>query len=646
MGTSRRRFLQLGTAALGGAALGQVAGQDAAHAAGRLPAQAAYGRLTAGFCPPLIRGVNSVRPGEYGRARGQFGANAVRYFLTPQSMANSGGYSVAQAWQLQLELLERGVRAAARQGMWTVVDLHQPPNADRVAAQRPEFWADDGNLDVLVGAWRDIVQRLTPYRDYIWGYDLLNEPYNKDELPLGASKWPRWAQAVVDDIRTRDATTPIVLEPGPGALPRGFVENEWIDAGPGYPVAYQGEFPLIDDPRVIYSPHVYDPYPYSHQGLGTFNKAPTADTWPDRTAYPGMIANEYGDGVYWDKDRLRDLLAPVLAVQRKYRVPIYAGEFSAIRWAPGAADYIRHLTELFEEYGWSWTYHAFAEWHGWDTEFTERMTSDANRLAAKATQPTDRELILKGYLARNSFLPPGDFPAPANLLLNADFTEDFDGNGLAEWWSKGVGATVSLIDVEGSPAQKAVCSGAGKGVDQEWITVSATNTYLLRARFRVDGPGSVRFWHQETTEVNTAAGSGIVADASPAGQFTTREQRFVPAAGATRTSVRFWANSATTFVVDWAELVDLGPVAPVRPPTTVAVVRDETHVDFTAQAYDGASVARTEYRVVGQGTDWHTVPAGGLTFDPGDMTVLGFRSIDTAGNVEPAKAIVVGAGAR
>ncbi|MFD0663343.1 cellulase family glycosylhydrolase [Thermocatellispora tengchongensis] len=202
-GTSRRRFLQLsGAVAVGGALAHQTGTAYAAP-------------LREGFHPPRIRGVNCVRVSEFGRARNRFGVNAVRYYLNPQSVATSRGTTVAQAWQSQLDSLESAVREAARQGLWSVIDLHEPPNPDRIAAQRPEFWADDANLDVLVNAWRDIVERVTPYRAYIWGYDLLNEPHNRAELPLGASKWPAWAQAITDDIRTRDTATPIVLEPGP-----------------------------------------------------------------------------------------------------------------------------------------------------------------------------------------------------------------------------------------------------------------------------------------------------------------------------------------------------------------------------------------------------------------------------------------------
>ena len=47
---------------------------------------------------------------------------------------------------------------------------------------------------------------------------------------------------------------------------------------------------------------------------------------------------------------------------------IYVGEFSAAAWAPGAETYLRDCIELFEEYGWDWTYHAFRESRVWDVE--------------------------------------------------------------------------------------------------------------------------------------------------------------------------------------------------------------------------------------------------------------------------------------
>jgi len=76
--------------------------------------------------------------------------------------------------------------------------------------------------------------------------------------------------------------------------------------------------------------------------------------------YPGKIG-----GHEWNKEQIRRALAPAMRYQNDYHVPIYIGEFSAIRWAPGAAAYLRDLIEVMEENQWDWAYHAFREWDGW-----------------------------------------------------------------------------------------------------------------------------------------------------------------------------------------------------------------------------------------------------------------------------------------
>ena len=108
-------------------------------------------------------------------------------------------------------------------------------------------------------------------------------------------------------------------------------------------------------------------------------------------AYPGKIGN-----TEWDKDQLRKVLEPAREFQLAYNVHIYVGEFSAIRWAPGAVDYLRDCIELFEEYGWDWTYHAFREWDGWSVEHGPDR-SDHSR----ATTPTARQQLLQSWYAKN-----------------------------------------------------------------------------------------------------------------------------------------------------------------------------------------------------------------------------------------------------
>jgi aryl-phospho-beta-D-glucosidase BglC (GH1 family) len=510
------------------------------------------------FEPRIVRGFNAAINDNIGKAK-DFGANVVRLQLIPRNEAVNSNISIAEAWQKQLNKLESAIKEVAKKGMTAVIDMHNFPYPDSVSMNSSAFWDNDANLTVLINSWEEVVQRFAPYRNYIYGYDLLNEPYNQSELPLGASKWPIWAQQVVDAIRVYDQTTPIIYEVSPGALPRGFIEDEWIDAGPGYPQQYQGELQLLDDSRVIYSVHMYEPHSYTHQGLGTFNQAPVSTNWPDKTTYPGMIG-----GTYWDKEKLREALQPVVDFQQKYHVPIYVGEFSAIRWAPGAAQYIRDSVELFEEFNWSWTYHAFMDWPGWSIEYTDMMTSDANSVAAKATEPTDRELILRAYFSRNDFLPGLVIPDPSSdLLRNGDFETDSNADGLADNWQEDSGVVTSLEATNGSQAQRIQTMQSNKGIAQEWVAVSDQKTYLLQVKIRVD-QGTVRFWHYDINGSYATTGSGIVSDVSVTNsQYVTKSLQFKPPAGTKMISVRFWSNTATSnFIVDNVALYDLERVIP------------------------------------------------------------------------------------
>jgi hypothetical protein len=79
-------------------------------------------------------------------------------------------------------------------------------------------------------------------------------------------------------------------------------------------------------------------------------------------------------------------------------MPIYIGEFSAIRWAPddSAYRYLKDVIELFEENNWSWAYHAFREWDGWSVEHT--ANKDSNE---RSPTPTNREQLLRTWFAKN-----------------------------------------------------------------------------------------------------------------------------------------------------------------------------------------------------------------------------------------------------
>ena len=136
---------------------------------------------------------------------------------------------------------------------------------------------------------------------------------------------------------------------------------------------------------------MYEPGSFTHQGVGWENMKKILDGSLKLRGYPGWF-----DNFYYDKNELRKILKPIRDFQLKYNARIYMGEFSAIRFAPGAAQYIQDVIELFEEYGWDWSYHAFREWFNWSVEYDENPHNNE-----PAKQDTERKKILLKYFGKN-----------------------------------------------------------------------------------------------------------------------------------------------------------------------------------------------------------------------------------------------------
>jgi Cellulase (glycosyl hydrolase family 5) len=287
--------------------------------------------------PPVVRGfVSGTIDSMTFRDMRAWGATVVRLQVRPTEAG----------W---LDHLETEVRAAGAAGLKVVVDMHSAP-VTGVSGDGPGLW-DGAELEPnLIRTWTDVARRLKPYGSVVWGYDLLNEPLDRSQLPAAPRQWRPLAIKVIAAIRAIDPTVWIIYEPGPGSLDYGF----------------SGLTPLPDD-RVIYSFHLYEPDRFTKQGFelaeaGDLRRAPTVH-------YPGWIHLQR-----WDRARLEEVVQPVVAFQRRWHVPIYVGEFSVIRWAPepDAARWLSDAISIFESHGWSWTYFAFREHNAWSLEDDDR----------------------------------------------------------------------------------------------------------------------------------------------------------------------------------------------------------------------------------------------------------------------------------
>lgn len=259
-----------------------------------------------------------------------------------------------------------------------VISPMTPPGTKHLLATGvdDDLWHDMTYHDLLDRLWSYISQKYHNRNDVIVGYDLLNEPAAKI-LPFpskGPSDYNSLIRRLIKTIRKHDVNTPIIVEPPVGHTSTGQSINRLQG------IAYLDP---PNDPNIIYSPHMYIPGSFTHQGIRKFKTG---------IKYPGQIGIRY-----WNKETLREALRPVLEWQKIHNIPIYIGEFSASRYSGESGErYLRDLIDLFEEYSWSWTYHAWREASIWDAEINSADPSNHTQ-----TDKTPRLELLKAAFSRN-----------------------------------------------------------------------------------------------------------------------------------------------------------------------------------------------------------------------------------------------------
>lgn len=291
----------------------------------------------------------------------EWGATLARYQMVRNWGAQGDNRDLAEydRWlDGKLDHLDRDVLPwAERYGIAIVVDLHVAPGGRNGSDHAMFYEARYG--EHFIECWRRIARRFKG-RGAIYGYDLINEPC-QDLAGVPDGDYWNLQRRAAEAIREIDPDVPIILEANGWDSPSGFAALR----------------PLRMT-NVIYQVHMYRPMEFTHQGVNGI--APKGGA-----KYP-----DAGKG--WNRDFLARQLAEVRAFQQAHGAKIYLGEFSAITWADGAADYLRDVISLCEEYGWDWTYHAFREWGGWSVEHE----SDAEGHFVPSSDNPRRKALLDG----------------------------------------------------------------------------------------------------------------------------------------------------------------------------------------------------------------------------------------------------------
>ena len=244
-------------------------------------------------------------------------------------------------------------------------------NNNGVKDQR--LWEEKKWWEQSARYWRDIAAELKGHKNIV-AYNIINEP--TPEMGTGLPehgdpiRYPLWYQEhkdtsrdlpafynyVIRAIREVDNTTPVMVDSGWYAQAQAF--TYW---------------PKLDDNKVLYAFHMYEPFDYtSRHNFQKIQDGKAGYTYPGQTPYAG-------DFQHWNRTTLNEWLMPMFRWVNKRQIPcnrIVAAEFGAFRMNPGADKYIDDLIDIFNEKDIHWAFYSYREdeWDGYDYEMgTEKL---------------------------------------------------------------------------------------------------------------------------------------------------------------------------------------------------------------------------------------------------------------------------------
>ena len=328
---------------------------------------------------PKLRGVNGGSLEDNAALAGRWKFNLVRYWI-PYGDRDAA----LPGLKKELESLKQKLPGYRKQGVRLILTFPTPGGryqtpvvlgtAGSLAGKSNEgmnfrVFQEQLWLEAFLRAWRMTAEMFKDSPEII-GYDLMNEP---TQLGKVRNDYLMVQYLAAKEIRKIDPERLIVIS-----------SNDWSNSAS---FRYLKPVPLKN---VLYQVHFYNPGEYTHQGVSAESMERLKKGGFVR--YPGMI-----NGVYYDKNRLREVLAPVRAFQKKYGAEIFCGEFAVINWAPGGAKYLDDILSILEEYGWMWCFLGTSQsWYGFNPE----CKFDIYRRTIKRTTTDQLEVLLR-YFAKN-----------------------------------------------------------------------------------------------------------------------------------------------------------------------------------------------------------------------------------------------------
>ena len=268
------------------------------------------------------------------------GFDHIRLPIDEEQMWDEAGHKETEAF----ELLHSAIDWAHGSRLRVVVDLHILRSHHFNADEKP-LWTEPAAQEKFFQLWRDLSSELKRYPVALVAYELMNEPVADDP-----DDWNRLVAKAVQTIRKNEPHRKIVIG-----------SNRWQSTS----TFDQLRIPE-GDRDIILSFHFYTPmlithYKASWTSVGQY-KGPAS--YPGQLVKPEDIEGlpddvarivKSNNGTY-NRAKLESLMAKPLALARKLDLPLYCGEWGAIKGAPREArmNWYRDVRANLEKHNIAW----------------------------------------------------------------------------------------------------------------------------------------------------------------------------------------------------------------------------------------------------------------------------------------------------
>jgi hypothetical protein len=302
------------------------------------------------------------------------GVNLIRLRVSFRKYQELSKVSKEESWKNTLDWSKKVISFCSKNNISVLLSHSDFPldASEKNENHSKAFWENQKALNQSVVD----IEKITRTFDTIPGvvaFEFFSEPVISDNnQSLKPSAWDNHFKKILLTFRAISSKY-LLYTPGPWADPKGYLKM-------GKP---------FKDSKIIYNFHFYQPHRYTHQGTKKEGEY----------AYPGQIEKRY-----WDKSEIEKEINKVYNWSSKYNVKyIFAGEFSAVRWANGKDQYLSDVIETFEKKKFSWAYFSFNGWSGWNYnfEFESKGERSIDNLIEKKQEKTNSCFILEKNWALN-----------------------------------------------------------------------------------------------------------------------------------------------------------------------------------------------------------------------------------------------------